>query len=124
MASMNPFDLLGGDDNDDLTQLVAAQPKKLPAAPAAAAAAPKKPAAQPAKLPSKPLPPTQAGEPPIPIVIYYNSVIYLFVCRENRVKKNKGLNFCTIHFLICRSDFYSQCQSRFCFNRLFALLCF
>ncbi|XP_071706025.1 RGG repeats nuclear RNA binding protein A-like isoform X2 [Rutidosis leptorrhynchoides] len=63
MASMNPFNLLAGDDNDDPSQLIA----KLPAISAAAAAAPAtkkasaggltKPAA---KLPSKPLPPAQA----------------------------------------------------------------
>ncbi|KAK4592655.1 hypothetical protein RGQ29_016975 [Quercus rubra] len=73
MATMNPFDLLGDDDAEDPSQLVAAhQPK--PAASAAAAAVgsqSKKPspaqskpaavAAQPAaKLPSKPLPPAQA----------------------------------------------------------------
>ncbi|KAJ8774441.1 hypothetical protein K2173_016887 [Erythroxylum novogranatense] len=60
MATANPFDLLGNDDNEDPSQLIAA---------AAAAAAqlkaekPKKPQAQdvkPAKLPSKPLPPAQA----------------------------------------------------------------
>ncbi|KAK9068217.1 hypothetical protein SSX86_012328 [Deinandra increscens subsp. villosa] len=61
MATMNPFDLLGDDDNDDLTQLVqkiAAAPAKKAPPPAAAAAG--KTAAQPAKLPSKPLPPAQA----------------------------------------------------------------
>ncbi|KAM0030591.1 putative hyaluronan/mRNA-binding protein [Helianthus debilis subsp. tardiflorus] len=59
MATMNPFDLLGGDDNDDPEQLV----QKIVAAPAnkAPAAAPAgKATAQPAKLPSKPLPPAQA----------------------------------------------------------------
>ncbi|XP_076890447.1 RGG repeats nuclear RNA binding protein A-like [Bidens hawaiensis] len=54
MATMNPFHLLGDDDNDDVSQLVqkiaAAPPKKAP--PAAAV--------QPAKLPSKSLPPAQA----------------------------------------------------------------
>lgn len=64
MATMNPFDILGSDENDDPSQLVAAmsleKPKKAPAPPAAAAAAQRgKPTA---KLPSKPLPPTQAGE--------------------------------------------------------------
>lgn len=65
MATMNPFDLLGDDDNEDPTQLIAAaqlkvvekQPKKAPA-PAQAQAQP----AKPAKLPSKPPPPAQAGE--------------------------------------------------------------
>lgn len=59
MATANPFDLLGDDDNDDPSQLVqkiaAAPVKKAPVtAPAG------KGAAQPAKLPSKPLPPAQA----------------------------------------------------------------
>lgn len=65
---MNPFDLLGDDDAEDPSQLIAAKH--------VAAAAPKKgpdhgqgkqPAAapqqnKPANLPSKPLPPAQAGE--------------------------------------------------------------
>ncbi|CAN6580546.1 unnamed protein product [Malus baccata var. baccata] len=58
MATANPFDLLGDDDNEDPSQLLAAQQQKLPAA------QPKKPQqtqpAQPAKLPSKPLPPAQS----------------------------------------------------------------
>ncbi|CAL5359765.1 unnamed protein product [Camellia sinensis] len=52
MATANPFDLLGDDDNDDPSQIIASQlppaPKKTPIP------------AQPAKLPSKPLPPAQA----------------------------------------------------------------
>ncbi|KAJ7952566.1 RNA binding protein [Quillaja saponaria] len=53
MATTNPFDLLGDDDNEDPSQLVAAQqPRKTPAAAPVAT--------QPAKMPSKPLPPTQA----------------------------------------------------------------
>ncbi|KAJ7944695.1 plasminogen activator inhibitor 1 RNA-binding protein [Quillaja saponaria] len=56
MATTNPFDLLGDDDNEDPSQLIAAQqPRKTPAA-APVAAQP----AKPAKLPSKPLPPSQA----------------------------------------------------------------
>lgn len=57
MATANPFDLLGDDDNDDVSQLV----QKIASAPvkkAPVAAQPVKPAA---KLPSKPLPPAQAG---------------------------------------------------------------
>ncbi|KAK3434646.1 hypothetical protein EUGRSUZ_D02118 [Eucalyptus grandis] len=65
MATANPFDILGDDDNEDPSQLLAAaaaaaaakpaeKPKK---GPAQAAAPPSKPAA---KLPSKPLPPAQA----------------------------------------------------------------
>ncbi|KAK2648915.1 hypothetical protein Ddye_016404 [Dipteronia dyeriana] len=65
MASTNPFDLLGDNDNEDLTQLVGAHPIK-------AAEKPKKPASGPAqpqaanktaaaaKFPSKTAPPTQA----------------------------------------------------------------
>ncbi|XP_057496934.1 RGG repeats nuclear RNA binding protein A-like isoform X1 [Actinidia eriantha] len=53
MATVNPFDLLGDDDNDDPSQLIAAQQLKIE---------PKKPAqqAKPAKLPTKPVPPAQA----------------------------------------------------------------
>ncbi|KAI6702324.1 hypothetical protein NL676_011460 [Syzygium grande] len=58
MATTNPFDILGDDDNEDPAQLVAAakpveKPKKAPAQ----AAPPPKPAAA---LPSKPLAPAQA----------------------------------------------------------------
>uniref|UniRef100_A0A803LIG2 Hyaluronan/mRNA-binding protein domain-containing protein n=1 Tax=Chenopodium quinoa TaxID=63459 RepID=A0A803LIG2_CHEQI len=67
MATMNPFDLLGDNDNDDPSQLI----EKASAQLQKAAAAPKKTPAQggaqsqqqkAAKLPSKPLPPSQAGE--------------------------------------------------------------
>ncbi|PHT60679.1 hypothetical protein CQW23_03042 [Capsicum baccatum] len=59
MADLNPFDLLGDDDTDDPSKLIAihqqkAAPTKKPSGTAAAA---KK---QPAKLPTKPPPPTQA----------------------------------------------------------------
>nr|GMD29785.1 plasminogen activator inhibitor 1 RNA-binding protein-like [Ipomoea batatas]GMD34845.1 plasminogen activator inhibitor 1 RNA-binding protein-like [Ipomoea batatas]GMD38165.1 plasminogen activator inhibitor 1 RNA-binding protein-like [Ipomoea batatas] len=57
MADLNPFDLLGDDDTDDPSQLVAAQQQKVaPAAKEALAQAAK----QQGKLPSKPLPPAQA----------------------------------------------------------------
>lgn len=59
MATTNPFDLLGDDDNDDPSQLVAKLPPAAKKSPAPAAAQPAKPAA---KLPSKPLPPSQAGK--------------------------------------------------------------
>lgn len=59
MATLNPFDLLGDDDNDDPSQLIAAQQQKI--APTKKALAPAQPA-KPAKLPAKPLPPAQAGE--------------------------------------------------------------
>ncbi|KAL5723991.1 hypothetical protein ACHQM5_007312 [Ranunculus cassubicifolius] len=54
MASVNPFDLLGDDDNDDPTQLIA---KK---ALAPTSAPPQQQPKPQAKLPSKPLPPAQA----------------------------------------------------------------
>ncbi|KAF3792219.1 hypothetical protein EJ110_NYTH11959 [Nymphaea thermarum] len=57
MATTNPFDLLGGDDSGDLTQLIAsAQQQQV------VKAEPTKKTAQPpaAKLPSKPLPPAQS----------------------------------------------------------------
>lgn len=64
MATMNPFDLLGEDDNDDPSQLIiAAQqaaPKKVLAPTQPAPAQKQSPA--PGKLPSKPLPPAQAGK--------------------------------------------------------------
>lgn len=63
MATANPFDLLGDDDNEDpslLVQKIASAPvkKEAPVGKTAAAAQPVKPAA---KLPTKPLPPAQAG---------------------------------------------------------------
>ncbi|PON64601.1 Hyaluronan/mRNA-binding protein [Parasponia andersonii] len=61
MATANPFDLLGDDDNGDLSQLIAAQQQKLPPAETKKPQAPAaQQAAKPAKLPSKPLPPAQA----------------------------------------------------------------
>ncbi|KAK4422332.1 hypothetical protein Salat_1815500 [Sesamum alatum] len=64
-ATLNPFDLLGDDDAEDPSLLIAAQQKNEPKAPLAKPAAAKQPsshnkaaAAQP-KLPSKPLPPLQ-----------------------------------------------------------------
>lgn len=59
MATANPFDLLGDDDNDDVSHLIALQ--QLKKAPASASVA-KQPPKQAAKLPSKPVPPAQAGE--------------------------------------------------------------
>ncbi|KAK6157930.1 hypothetical protein DH2020_005244 [Rehmannia glutinosa] len=65
MATLNPFGLLGDDDAEDPSQLLAAAQQKA-AAPASAPGQPKK-ASQPAakasaKLPSKPLPPAQAEQ--------------------------------------------------------------
>ncbi|XP_020105699.1 RGG repeats nuclear RNA binding protein A-like isoform X1 [Ananas comosus] len=56
MATKNPFDLLGDDESDDPTQLIAAQEQKSAAKKPSAAAPP----AAAAKLPSKPVPPAQA----------------------------------------------------------------
>eukprot|EP00262_Sarcandra_glabra_P022499 TRINITY_DN998_c0_g3_i1.p1 TRINITY_DN998_c0_g3~~TRINITY_DN998_c0_g3_i1.p1 ORF type:complete len:371 (-),score=93.65 TRINITY_DN998_c0_g3_i1:337-1449(-) len=58
MASMNPFDLLGDDDNDDPSQLIAAQ-KTLAPSQSTSQKQQKSPPAHP-KLPSKLLPPAQA----------------------------------------------------------------
>ncbi|KAI0491900.1 hypothetical protein KFK09_026162 [Dendrobium nobile] len=56
MATGNPFDLLIDSENDDLSQLIAAQQKKVASnKPAGATVVPAA-----AKLPSKPLPPAQA----------------------------------------------------------------
>ncbi|ONK70008.1 uncharacterized protein A4U43_C05F29250 [Asparagus officinalis] len=58
MATVNPFDLLVDDDNDDPTQMIAAHKQKVDSrkpAPATKGAAPAT-----AKMPSKPLPPSQA----------------------------------------------------------------
>lgn len=83
MATMNPFDLLGDNDNDDPSQLIesAAQLQKV---------APKKTPGQgqgqgqgrgaqaqqqkQAKLPTKPLPPAQAGE--LPILLFLLVFLY------------------------------------------------
>ena len=66
MATLNPFEILGADDNDDPTQLLAAAAaakQKAEAKKQAAAAATGKGAQPaPAKLPTKPAPPAQAGE--------------------------------------------------------------
>ncbi|KAJ3684831.1 hypothetical protein LUZ61_013995 [Rhynchospora tenuis] len=62
MATANPFDILGDDDNDDPSQLIAKQEKKIQSKKAAtpsAAPAPAAPATS--KFPSKPAPPTQAA---------------------------------------------------------------
>lgn len=73
MATLNPFDLLGEDDAEDPSTLIAAaqqhkaEPKKAQASSGKAAAGAKQPPTQnkalpQAKLPSKPLPPSQAGQ--------------------------------------------------------------
>lgn len=67
MATANPFDLLGDDDNDDVSHLVALQQQKKAAADklvdkSAKPSADKLAKPMAAKLPSKPLPPAQAGQ--------------------------------------------------------------
>lgn len=68
MATTNPFDLLGDDDAEDPSQLIAAKHAAAvlsrkgsdhPQGKQAAAAAKQN---KPANLPSKPLPPAQAGQ--------------------------------------------------------------
>lgn len=65
MSTLNPFDLLGDDDAEDPSLIIAAQqkvePKKAPAPSAKQPLQNKAAAAQP-KLPSKPLPPAEAGK--------------------------------------------------------------
>ncbi|KAL6851633.1 hypothetical protein ACP4OV_020197 [Aristida adscensionis] len=64
MSTMNPFDILGADDNDDPLQLLAAAAvakQKAEAKKPAAAAAGKGAQPAPAKLPTKPAPPAQEG---------------------------------------------------------------
>lgn len=71
MATMNPFDLLGDDDTEDPSLLIAAQ-QKVVATKKAPTQAKRQPLAQPkaAKLPSKPLPPAQAGKHSL----FFNSI--------------------------------------------------
>ncbi|KAI3789777.1 hypothetical protein L2E82_02581 [Cichorium intybus] len=72
MAATNPFDLLGDDDNDDPSQLVAKLPVAVPTtkkSPVGGVAA--KPAA---KLPSKLLPPAQIINPFDLILIFSSKV--------------------------------------------------
>lgn len=62
---MNPFDLLGDDDNEDPTQLIAAAQLKVDKPKKPSGTAQPQAQAQPAKaakLPTKPPPPAQAGE--------------------------------------------------------------
>ena len=73
MATANPFDLLGDDDNDDVSHLIALQQQKKAAAEKAAPA--DKSAKPAAKLPSKPLPPAQAGK-----LLYSILYLLIFVC--------------------------------------------
>ena len=77
MATANPFDLLGDDDNDDVSHLIAIPQKKKATAASPAPAVAKQPA-KPAKLPSKPAPPAQAGETPDFVLRYFINA-YMFV---------------------------------------------
>ena len=78
MATMNPFDLLGDDDAEDPSLLVAAQQHKLAAAPKKAQ--PTKPGVdtKPAKLPSKPVAPAQAGKL---FFVFDCFICWEFLCR-------------------------------------------
>jgi hypothetical protein len=88
MATLNPFDILGADDNDDPAQLLAAAAvakQKAEAKKSAAATAGK--GAQPttAKLPTKPAPPAQAGEFGLGFHDYWiwglGCMLFAFFCR-------------------------------------------
>lgn len=72
MASTNPFDLLGDNDNDDPSQLIIAAQQQQPKAAPKKAVAPAQAGSQPAqgKLPSKPLPPAQAGWGFVPLSLF------------------------------------------------------
>ncbi|CAK7356297.1 unnamed protein product [Dovyalis caffra] len=71
MATTNPFDILGDDDNnEDLSQLVAAAQLKAAEKPKRADK-PAAPASQPAKLPTKPAPPAQAADTPVCLLVLY-----------------------------------------------------
>lgn len=95
MATANPFDLLGDDDNDDpsllVQKIVSAPVKKAQTAPLAGktAAQPAKPSA---KLPSKPLPPAQAG---------MSSSVSLFYMHSFRLLTYVPLIFCFISIPFC-----------------------
>lgn len=79
---MNPFDLLGDDDTEDPSQLIAAQQKvvaKKKASTQPTDQAKQQPLTQTkvAKLPSKPLPPALAGKP-LFLIYYMNFVMDLY----------------------------------------------
>jgi plasminogen activator inhibitor 1 RNA-binding protein len=74
MATVNPFDILGDDDNDDLSQLIAKQEKKIQSKKALTPAAAPAPAAS--KFPSKPSPPTLAGQDHFLPIISFPIVYY------------------------------------------------
>lgn len=82
MATTNPFDILGDNDNDDPSQLVVVQQQNLaakkPSAPAATA-----PVA--AKLPTKPAPPAQAGQFLVYIVRLFLKKKRSFECFPHRI---------------------------------------
>ena len=74
MATVNPFNLLGDDDNDDPSQLIAAQQNKIEPQKAPIQTQAQQDKA--AKLPSKPLPPAQAGE----LSIHFLNLSICYVC--------------------------------------------
>jgi len=77
MATANPFDLLGDFDNDDPSQLIAAQQPKMEQKKALAPT--QSPAQQPAaRLPSKPPPPAQAGESVLKFLFLFSNLVTLW----------------------------------------------
>ncbi|KAF5958914.1 hypothetical protein HYC85_006139 [Camellia sinensis] len=84
MATTNPFDLLGDDDNDDPNQLLQKLPPPLKKAPAPAQSAA---ATQPAKLPSKPLPLAQADSTMVTITITIMRITIVKVIENEWFKK-------------------------------------
>lgn len=90
MATMNPFDLLVDDDNEDPNQLASAQ-RSAPALPSKKAPAPAAQPAKPAKLPSKPLPPAQAGgfcflTCTLCLFVFFPLFCYLFRCEVRMMR--------------------------------------
>lgn len=108
---MNPFDLLGDNDNEDLSQLVSVQQPKLADKPKKSVSTPQaQSAAKPApKFPTKPTPPTQAGELPLLVSFIFDfwslllhsiSVsILLFDCWGSDWKI-KAFNFSLVFYFI------------------------
>jgi Stm1 len=102
MATVNPFDILGDDDNDDLSQLIAKQEKKIQskkAATPAAAPAPAAPATS--KFLSKPSPPTQAG-----LTLFLLRTSFLVVYYSIFLVNMLNLNFRKVSMVIYRREIW------------------
>ncbi|KAF9689766.1 hypothetical protein SADUNF_Sadunf01G0126400 [Salix dunnii] len=81
MATANPFDILGDDDNnEDLSQLVAAAQLKAAEKPKKADKTAPPPTSQPARLPTKPAPPAQAADTTFCLLILVARINVGFVC--------------------------------------------